>query len=983
MARRWLSVLTQGGALRKTGHRFRPAVEALEDRLVPSSFATLGDPHSWPTLTDTTAPATPAVDTVTSTLDDGSAGTLRAVIAAAAPGDTIAFDPSLDGQTITLSGEIALDKSLTIQGPGASLLTISGNNAGRIFDVAGAPGINVTVSGLTLTGGSADNGGAVLNAGETLTITSTVINSSHATSAGGGVYNQGGALTLQGDTISGNSSAGGGGGVFVAGGTLTSSGNTISANTATASGGGLGANAATVTLQSDTVSGNSAGGQGGGLDVTSAPGPVQILGVTVSGNTAANGGGGIAADAGAGLTISGSVVNGNTATAGQGGGLALTTAAGTLTIDQTTVSGNKALAGGGGGVSLANGGAGAVTLSNSTLSGNRAGSSGNGGGLLLQDAGGSVAVENVTAANNSAADSGGGLFLQHANGSVQLVNSTLAGNSATTGGGLALGASATLTQLGSDIVANNTASGSGADLSNAGTILVANDDLVENGFSGAAPSSQAGNIVGSDPLLGPLQNNGGPTQTMLPQTGSPAIDAGSNPNGLANDQRGAGYPRVAGTRADIGAVEADTAPPTATLASAPTVTNPGSRQYTFTVRFTDNTAVRFSTVAGSTVQVTGPNGFSTTATFVSADVSGDGPAVTATYHFTPPGGKWQASANGSYTLSLPGGQVADTSGNATAATTLGTVTANIGASHSIYAVGTDGTGLPLVSVYDAATGMLKTQFLGLPATSPGGVRVATGDVNGDGIADIICAAGPGAPPLVNVFDGSTYKLLYSFYAYDPVFRGGVTVAAGDVEGVGHADIITGTDAGGGTNVKVFSGTNGQLLRSFVAYDPSFAGGVNVAAGDVNGDGHADIITGIGPGGGNRVEVFDGVTGQMIQSFVAFDPSYTGGVEVAASDLYGKGFADIITAPQVGGGGFIEAFSGRDLSPVLGFQALGPRFPGAIHLGTANLNGDGQPAIMVATARPWGAHVLAIDPTTLSAVRDFLPFSAYTQGAFVS
>src|SRR5262249_31775730 len=154
---------------------------------------------------------------VTSTLDDGSAGTLRAVIAAAAPGDIIAFDPSLDGQTITLSaGQITIDKGLTIQGPGASLLTLSGNNAGRLFDVAGPGGLNVTISGLTLTGGSADNGGAILNTGDSLTIASTIIENSHATAAGGGVYNQGGALTLQGDTLNGNSSAGPGGGVFIA-----------------------------------------------------------------------------------------------------------------------------------------------------------------------------------------------------------------------------------------------------------------------------------------------------------------------------------------------------------------------------------------------------------------------------------------------------------------------------------------------------------------------------------------------------------------------------------------------------------------------------------------------------------------------------------------------------------------------------------------------------------------------------------------------
>ena len=79
------------------------------------------------------------------------------------------------------------------------------------------------------------------------------------------------------------------------------------------------------------------------------------------------------------------------------------------------------------------------------------------------------------------------------------------------------------------------------------------------------------------------------------------------------------------------------------------------------------------------------------------------------------------------------------------------------------------------------------------------------------------------------------------------------MAAGDVNGDGHADIITGAGAGGGPHVSVFSGTDLSILASFFAYDPAFTGGVTVAAGDVNGDGLADIVTGAGAGGGPHVE----------------------------------------------------------------------------------------------------------------------------------
>ena len=142
MARRWFSARRRGGALRKVGPRGRPAVEALEDRCVPS------------------------VLTVTSPLDDGSAGTLRAQVAAASPGDTIVFDPSLAGHTVTLTqGAITIDRSLTIQGPGADALAISGNNASRVFDVDGPGVLNVSIIGLKLAGGSAAGGGAVLKIG--------------------------------------------------------------------------------------------------------------------------------------------------------------------------------------------------------------------------------------------------------------------------------------------------------------------------------------------------------------------------------------------------------------------------------------------------------------------------------------------------------------------------------------------------------------------------------------------------------------------------------------------------------------------------------------------------------------------------------------------------------------------------------------------------------------------------------------------------
>jgi fibronectin-binding autotransporter adhesin len=223
-------------------------------------------------------------------------------------------------------------------------------------------------------------------------------------------------------------------------------------------------------------------------------------------------------------------------------------------------------------------------------------------------------------------------------------------------------------------------------------------------------------------------------------------------------------------------------------------------------------------------------------------------------------------------------------------------------------------------------------FLAYPGMFRGGVFVAAGDVNGDGRADIIVGPDNGAPPLVRVFDGRNGNTLQSFFAYSPFFTGGVRVAAGDVNGDGRADIITGAGPGAGSHVKVFSGTNLDLLRSFFAYDQTFLGGVYVAAGDVNGDSSADIITGAGPGGGPHVRVFDGGSLQPLQSFFAFDANFQGGVRVAAGDVNGDGFADIITGAGPGGGPHVKVFDSHTLDLLHSFFAYEPNFAGGVFVG---------------------------------------------------
>jgi hypothetical protein len=139
---------------------------------------------------------------------------------------------------------------------------------------------------------------------------------------------------------------------------------------------------------------------------------------------------------------------------------------------------------------------------------------------------------------------------------------------------------------------------------------------------------------------------------------------------------------------------------------------------------------------------------------------------------------------------------------------------------SIIVTGPDAGAAPVVKVFDAATGTEKFEFLAYDSSFLGGVRVAAADMTGDGVPDIITVPGPGMPTEVKVFDGLTGAQIPGprgdILAYGS-FQGGAFVAVGDTNQDGIPDIITGPGAGGGSNVHVYSGRDGSLLRSFAAY----------------------------------------------------------------------------------------------------------------------------------------------------------------------
>lgn len=288
----------------------------------------------------------------------------------------------------------------------------------------------------------------------------------------------------------------------------------------------------------------------------------------------------------------------------------------------------------------------------------------------------------------------------------------------------------------------------------------------------------------------------------------------------------------------------------------------------------------------------------------------------------------------------------------------------------ILAVGADAGGAPQVQVFDEATHALKASFLAYLPAFTGGVRVAVGDVDENGIADIITAPGAGGASHIKVFSGVDFSLMTEFLAYDAGFRGGVYLAAGNLDADAAFEIVTGAGPGGGSHVRSFNiGPQGasQLpgpLGSFLAYDIAFTGGVTVAVGDVDDKVDGEIITGAATQGGAHVKAFRN-DGTVVASFLAYAPEFFGGINVAAGDVDNDGRAEILTGPNRGGGPHFKAFDVKTGALKANFMADDPASRTGLRVGLADMNDDGRREL-VATSGPGGAAVVrAFDAQTFA------------------
>ena len=554
----------------------RPQLLQLESRIVPANFQ------------------------VTSLADTATGGTLREAIDLAnttAGNDTIDFDSSLfsgGAGTITLltaqlptilSASTAISGgirgTLTITGPGASSLTISGNNGVstrdfRIFEIVS--GGNLSISGVTVSGAkfNSNNGGAFYNFGGTLSISNSTLSDNSA--SGGGAISNRGTLSITNSTLSDNSAYSQGGAIVNSGGTsiVNISNSTLSNNSAIL-GGAIVSGSGTLNISNSTLSNNSviSGGNSGGWG-----GAIYNIGDST-------------------LSISNSTLSNNSAPygtwAGVAGGAIYNSSSGAISISNSTVSNNTS--GAGGAISSTGTGTGNITISNSTLSNNSATLYG-GGAIYIYNTNNprpTLTISNSTLSNNSVTTNGRfGGAIYNDGAILSISNSTLSNNSAT---------SASAIRGGGFFVNTIFANGTGVQFDVGG--FTGTNNLVTSGtYSWATTVSRA------SLNLGLLQNNGGSTQTIAILSGSVAIGAGdatiSNAAPISGkDQRG--YSRSS-TAPSIGAYEFNGAAPAPapTITSISPVTGSAAGGTTITIigtDFTGATAVTIGGVAASSFNV--------------------------------------------------------------------------------------------------------------------------------------------------------------------------------------------------------------------------------------------------------------------------------------------------------------------------------------------------------------------------------------------
>jgi uncharacterized delta-60 repeat protein len=287
--------------------------------------------------------------------------------------------------------------------------------------------------------------------------------------------------------------------------------------------------------------------------------------------------------------------------------------------------------------------------------------------------------------------------------------------------------------------------------------------------------------------------------------------------------------------------------------------------------------------------------------------------------------------------------------------------------------------------------------------SKASVRTVAADVNGDGIADLIGAEGAGGESRVFIVDGATRERLAELRPYENDYTGGVFVSAGDIDGDGMADVVVTPDRGGGPVVVIYDGEKltaglnnlAQISRFFGIEDAQFRGGARSSLGDVNGDGRADLLVSAGHLGGPRIALFDGsgiaengAPPKLVNDFFAFESTVRNGSFVALGDVNGDGLADLFFGGGPGSGPRIRAFDAKTLLSSPTFRSLdelpNAQFAnffagddsnrGGIRLAIKSVNG--LPALVVGSGENEPGRVQIFNATTLLSPSPIVPNSTF-------